>query len=239
MPTNNDPPAGGGGVDADIAARPPSAAVIRFLGCDAPVAGLSTDFFTVGRTDDCDLRLPEAMGGEPSVVLRFSRGAEGWRVSPSDKLPVLINQEQVRGLAPLRSGDVIRFEPGGAGMQLTITHQNAASLASLAAKHAPRLLGERRGPQPGPAESARPRDERSDQSAPERPSVANRPPAPAAPRRVDPAILVAASIVLAGVIAGAAFVWAEDLRGWLGAPSSVDAATPASGSAANDASSQR
>lgn len=197
----------------DILARPNSPAVIRFLGCRADMVGLNADYFTVGRVDGCDLRPPMELGGDASLMLRFSRGAEGWRVSPHEGQPIYVNQEQVRSLTPLRSGDVIRFEPGGAGMQFNIVHQNATPLANLVAKYAPRLLA-------GDDDSTTP-SPRGDDSvvggmqplryeaggandATARPLASDE---PETGPRIDPALLVAGAIVLAGVIAGGAFLY--------------------------------
>lgn len=199
----------------DIPQRPDSPAVIRFLGCDAEMAGLNTDYFTIGRTDDSDLKLPDALGGSPSLLLRFSRGPEGWRLSPSEHQPVFVNQELVDGLTSLRSGDVIRFAPAGPGMQFSIVHQNATPLSNLIARYAPRLLGdnadnERTAPRGDDSvvNGMSPlRYEAGGAPAPPR-SQATAAPAPE-PRgfRLDPAVLVASSILLAGVIAGAAFLY--------------------------------
>lgn len=124
----------------DIPQRPSAPIVLRFFGCGEEMLGVNGDYFTVGDTGEEDYALPDAVRAPSTYKLRFSRAAEGWRLTAADEQPYYLNQQCVSGLSPLRSGDVIRLAPGAAGIQFAIVHQHAESLAKLTARFAPRLL---------------------------------------------------------------------------------------------------
>lgn len=267
---NDAPPGDESGVQGgELSHRPVSPAMIRFLGCDSEVAGINADFFTVGRSDDCDRRLPDAISLDPQLVLCFSRGDEGWRVSPPEGVAFYINQERIFGLHSLRSGDVIRLAPGGAGMQFSIAHQDAPSLATLAAKYAPRLLasdaaadasgGEMKQATPSPARPAKPahpaRPVRSEAGGNKprqsitSPSTASKPTAakPTAPKptvpklpkkgwKLDPAVAIAAVILIAGLIGGAVLLRGVNRPDSSPANLTPDRATPESATVQPDLS---
>lgn len=119
---------------------PKSPILLRFVGLPKSPVGVNGDYFTVGDTGDENITLPQAMRGPATTRLRFSRGAEGWRVTMPDDRPFYVNQRRTTGLSPVESGDVVRFAPGGLGLQFTIRQQQDTSLAKLAARHAPTLL---------------------------------------------------------------------------------------------------
>lgn len=124
----------------DIPKRPAAPIVLRFLGSDAEMVGLNTDYFTVGTQEDCDVVLPASSEDVCSIKLRFSRGADGWRVTAADEAAFYVNQEPVKGLTPLRSGDIVRPRLWQPGMQFTVLHQDVDSVAKLASRYAPRLV---------------------------------------------------------------------------------------------------
>lgn len=126
----------------DIPDRPAAPVILRFVGANAEMVGLSTDYFSIGNQNGCEVKLPAEMDRGSPVLLRFSRGVEGWRVSVPEDFSFFLNQERCTGLTPLRSGDVIRLSPGEAGVQFTIVHQNAEPLSKLVGAFAPRLLGQ-------------------------------------------------------------------------------------------------
>lgn len=146
----------------DIPDRPAAPVVLRFLGDSRDMHGVNKDVFTIGEHEDCDVRWNfGAAAGVESPVLRFGRGAEGWRVNSLTGGAFYVNQEHVSPSSALRSGDVIRCRPGGAGVQFTILNQNVEPLTKLAARFAPRLL--------------------------QQPTEAKQPPSPAAPVKRDAA----------------------------------------------------
>lgn len=154
QPTDQRPPVAEGAAPdgvaepgiADLPDRPVAPIILRYFGCEADMIGVNSDYFVVGDDDAADVLLPPEMRPEGGGVrLRFSRGAEGWRLSPAEGRSVYVNQACVTGLTALRSGDVVRLEAAGPGVQFTVMHQNAEPLASLAARFAPRLLSESDG----------------------------------------------------------------------------------------------
>ncbi|MEO0528936.1 MAG: hypothetical protein AAF266_00015 [Planctomycetota bacterium] len=113
--------------------------LLRFFGCSDERVGLNGDYFTVGNSAEDDVNLPSSMEEQAGTRMRFSRGAEGWRVTVAEDLPFYLNQSRHQGLTPLRSGDAIRLTPGGSGFQFLVRQQQDASLAKLIARHAPRM----------------------------------------------------------------------------------------------------
>lgn len=168
--------------------------LLRFFGDNREPAGVNGDYFTVGESPEDDIQLPASVGGTKGTKLRFSRGAEGWRVTLADEQPFYLNQSRHQGLTPLRSGDVVRLTPGGAGMQFLLRQQQDASLAKLAARHAPRLLKQE-------SISAQPQRASGDTAA-----IVKRFPGdlklPVAVRRALGAVLLVALAVAAGYVIG-------------------------------------
>jgi serine/threonine protein kinase len=114
--------------------------VLRYIGCDADMVGVNKDFFTMGDALGCDVVFPAELSREGTVVFRLGRAAEGWRLNCPSGRTFYVNQQVVSASANLRSGDIIRFIPGGPGIQFTIINQNAEPLAKLVARFAPRLV---------------------------------------------------------------------------------------------------
>lgn len=111
--------------------------LVRFFGCGDDLRGVNGDYFTVGDSGDEDVLLPPALRRSGPTKLRFSRGAEGWRVTAADNLPLYVNQRRTVGLTDIVSGDVIRLAPGGPGMQFLLRQQDA-TLTRLAGRLAPK-----------------------------------------------------------------------------------------------------
>ncbi len=111
--------------------------LVRFFGCSGDLQGVNGDYFTVGDSGGEDISLPAALRREGPTKLRFSRGAEGWRVTAADNLPLYVNQRRAVGLTDLVSGDVVRLRPGGPGLQFLMRQQDA-TLARVATRLAPR-----------------------------------------------------------------------------------------------------
>lgn len=125
----------------DLPTRPDTPIVLRPVGCDAETIGMNTDCFTLGSVEGVDAPLPAAMApAGQAIKLRFVRAAEGWRVALVEGAGLFVNQTLSQGGSALRAGDVLRLAPGGPGIQFTLTHDKAESIARLAARHAPRLL---------------------------------------------------------------------------------------------------
>lgn len=128
-----------------LASRKPSSSpspaatpiLVRFFGCGDDLRGVNGDYFTVGDSGDEDVLLPPALRRSGPTKLRFSRGAEGWRVTAADNLPLYVNQRRTMGLTDIQSGDVIRLAPGGPGMQFLLRQQDA-TLTRLAGRLAPK-----------------------------------------------------------------------------------------------------
>jgi hypothetical protein len=128
-----------------LASRKPSSSpspvatpiLVRFFGCGDDLRGVNGDYFTVGDSGDEDVLLPPALRRSGPTKLRFSRGAEGWRVTAADNLPLYVNQRRTVGLTDIVSGDVIRLAPGGPGMQFLLRQQDA-TLTRLAGRLAPK-----------------------------------------------------------------------------------------------------
>ena len=164
----------------DIPKKPEAPIVLRWFGCEADLIGANSDHFSVGDDDRADYQLPGPLRLATPVLLRFSRGSEGWRVSPADELPVYVNQTRSVGLTQLRSGDVVRLIPGGPGLQFTIVHQGAEPLAKLATRYAPQLIA--RDHSSGSSTKAAPAaPQKSRTSAAPAPSRTAAPSAPSAP----------------------------------------------------------
>ncbi|TWT96075.1 hypothetical protein Pla108_31570 [Botrimarina colliarenosi] len=111
--------------------------LVRFFGGGDEMRGVNGDYFTVGDSGDEDVTLPTAMRRRESTRLRFSRGAEGWRVTAADDVPLYVNQRRVVGLTAIESGDVVRMAPGAPGLQFLMRRQDA-TLARLATRNATR-----------------------------------------------------------------------------------------------------
>ena len=111
--------------------------LVRFFGCGEDLRGVNGDYFTVGDSGVEDVPLPAALRRLGPTKLRFSRGAEGWRVTAADNLVIYVNQRRTIGLTDITSGDVIRLSPGGAGMQFLVRQQDA-TLTRLAGRLAPK-----------------------------------------------------------------------------------------------------
>ena len=111
--------------------------LVRFFGCGDNLRGVNGDYFTVGDSGDEDVPLPPALRRPGPTKLRFSRGAEGWRVTAADNLPLYVNQRRTVGLTDILSCDVIRLAPGGPGMQFLLRQQDA-TLTRLAGRLAPK-----------------------------------------------------------------------------------------------------
>jgi len=113
--------------------------LVRFFGCGDDLRGVNGDYFTVGDSGDEDVPLPPALRRSGPTKLRFSRGAEGWRVTAADNLPLYVNQHRRVGLTDIQSGDVVRLVPGGPGMQFLLRQQDA-TLTRLAGRMAPKRV---------------------------------------------------------------------------------------------------
>jgi hypothetical protein len=158
---------------------------VRFFGCGGDLQGVNGDYFTVGDSGGEDISLPAALRREGPTKLRFSRGAERWRVTAADNLPLYVNQRRTVGLTDIVSGDVVRLKPGGPGLQFLMRQQDA-TLARLATRLAPRR-------------PATPPEDRK--TAPEDRKAAPQPAQPAAPTRGMPgpkdwAIAIAIGVAL-------------------------------------------
>lgn len=125
---------------------PSSPILVRYVGIHADPIGVNGDYFTVGNTGNDDIPLPQLMQSRNDTRIRFSRGAEGWRVTLADEQAFFINQQRTSGLSPIETGDVVRFSPGGLGLQFTLIQQQEESFAALAARHAPELLKRENSP---------------------------------------------------------------------------------------------
>ena len=211
---------------AGIPARPKAPIVLRFVGCDAEMVGLNGDFFTVGDTGEEDVSLPKPLRSATPYKLRFSRAAEGWRLTAAEQQPYYLNQQCVRGLSPLRSGDVIRLAPGAPGFQFAIVHQQAESLARITARFAPRLLRGAAEPAPAPSEATGRRRTDSDSKASPSSVVSRRSPLATA--------LFAAAMLTLGAILGSLLLRPSPLPSEPGSIQSADSAE--SGSSPQDAS---
>lgn len=145
-----------------LASRKPSSSpsqaatpiLVRFFGCGDDLRGVNGDYFTVGDSGDEDVLLPPALRRSGPTKLRFSRGAEGWRVTAADNLPLYVNQRRTVGLTDIQSGDVIRLAPGRPGMQFLLRQQDA-TLTRLAGRLSPKRTvavesGETAKPQAAP-----------------------------------------------------------------------------------------
>lgn len=89
---------------------------------------INGEFFTVGESPEDTAPMPKAMRRSASVKLRFTRGVEGWRVAAADNRMYLINQRIQRGPAAIASGEVVRLEPGGPGLQFLVRAQLDAAI---------------------------------------------------------------------------------------------------------------
>lgn len=161
--------------------------------------GMNTDCFTLGTIEGVDAPLPAALlDEEEPIKLRFVRAAEGWRVALVEGRNLFINQTLCQENAALRAGDVLRFVPGGPGVQFTLVHDKAEALVRIAARHAPRLLRGKADKAAkkaaGPAAPGRPAERPQQPAAPPRPAAPAMPPtaAPTPPPSPPPTPPVAA-----------------------------------------------
>lgn len=126
---------------ADLPRRPAAPILLRPCGGLGDAIGMNTDCFTVGTVEGVDAPLPESVRPAGNVKLRFVRAAEGWRVALVEGSSLFVNQSLCRNASSLEAGDLLRFVPGGPGLQFTLVPDRAEPLARLAARYAPQLLG--------------------------------------------------------------------------------------------------
>jgi hypothetical protein len=117
------------------AVRTAAPILLRFVGCaDEPVA-VNSELFTLGDGAEDTVLLPPALRRSGSIKLRFTRGPEGWRIAAADHRVFYVNQNVCRGLTVLESGDVVRLEPGGTGVQFLVRSQFDAASNKKTTEH--------------------------------------------------------------------------------------------------------